>query len=289
MRSPNLSALKMFDAAARHLNFRLAAEELNLTQGAVAQQVRRLEKDLQVQLFHRRPRGLELTQVGQEYHSPVRRALAMIDAATVKLQPMHTRITLSVPPSFAAKWLVPRLSQFSQAHPDIDLQTDASEKVADFRTDEVDIVIRQGVPPFGDNLQVELLSYFELCAVSSPDFATTIAPVKKLQDFADQPLIQDNHFPWDPMLEQLETSASRRILQFNQTALAMDAAANGQGIALAPRLLVAAEIARGRLVSLWQDTKPNDGGYFLLCPTFKGSNPARDSVVQWLITTTKNS
>lgn len=273
MRSPNLNALKMFDAAARHLNFRLAAEELNLTQGAVAQQVRRLEKDLQLQLFHRQPRGLKLTPIGQEYHRPIRRALALIDSATHKLQPLNPRISLSVPPSIASKWLIPRLSQFSQNHPDIDLQTDASERVVDFHRDEADIAIRQGFPPFSNYLQVEQLSSFQLCAVSSPDLAKNIGIVENLQDLSKQRLIQDSHFRWDNFLEQFGISASQRILQFNQTALAIDAAANGQGIALAPRLLLATEIAKGRLVCLWRDTEPDEGGYYLLCPTFRGPLP----------------
>ncbi|HEU00956.1 MAG TPA: LysR family transcriptional regulator, partial [Aurantimonas coralicida] len=87
MRTPNLNALRMFDAAARHLNFRLAAEELNLTQGAVAQQVRRLEADLGQVLFHRKARGLALTETGESYHRPIFRALAIIDDATGKLRP----------------------------------------------------------------------------------------------------------------------------------------------------------------------------------------------------------
>ncbi|OUS39359.1 hypothetical protein A9R01_01730 ['Osedax' symbiont bacterium Rs2_46_30_T18] len=289
MRSPNLNALKMFDAAARHLNFRLAAEELNLTQGAVAQQVRRLEKDLQLQLFHRQPRGLKLTSIGQEYHRPIRRALALIDSATHNLQPLNPRISLSVPPSIASKWLVPRLGQFSQHYPDIDLQTDASERVVDFHRDEADIAIRQGFPPFPNNLQVELLSSFQLCAVSSPDLAKNIGIIENLQDLSKQRLIQDSHFRWDNFLEQFGKSDNQHILQFNQTALAIDAAANGQGIVLAPRLLLATEIAKGRLVCLWRDTEPDEGGYYLLCPTFRGPNPARDKVVEWLIATAKAS
>lgn len=133
MRSPNLNSLKMFDAAARHLNFRLAAEELNLTQGAVAQQVRRLESDLGLQLFYCKARGLALTEVGRRYHRPVSRALAMIDDATRKIQPESTSITLSSTPSFASKWLVPRLVSFSQAYPTIDVQTVASEGLANHR------------------------------------------------------------------------------------------------------------------------------------------------------------
>jgi len=160
MRSPNLNALKMFDAAARYLNFRLAAEELNQTQGAVAQQVSRLEKDLQLQLFHRQPRGLKLTQSARNTIVSIRRALALIDSATHKLQPLTPRISLSVPPSIASKWLVPCLSQFSQNYPDIDLQTDASERVVDFHRDEADIAIRQGFPPFSNYLQVGRTLFF---------------------------------------------------------------------------------------------------------------------------------
>ena len=103
MRTPSLNALRMFDAAARHLNFTLAAEELHLTQGAVAQQVRRLESELGFKLFERRARGLAFTEVGRRYHAPVRRALAIIDDATRKLRPESTRVTLSVTPSFASK------------------------------------------------------------------------------------------------------------------------------------------------------------------------------------------
>ena len=283
MLTPNLNALRMFDAAARHLNFRRASEELNLTQGAVAQQVRRLEADLGLQLFNRKARGLALTQIGRSYHSPVRRALAIIESATQELRPENRRITLSVTPSFAAKWLVPRLGDFTRDHPALDVQTLASEELADFRCDGVDIAIRQGRPPFGEGLRVELLAPLNLCAVCSLDYADKVAPIRQIEDFSAHPLIQDSHNHWEALFEDAGIGVPHRMMQFNQTALAMDAAANGQGIALAPRLLLGAEFAQGKLVDLWRDTRSDQSGFYVVCPDRPRSNPARDAVIGWVL------
>lgn len=289
MRKPNLNSIRMFDAAARHLNFRIAAEELNLTQGAVAQQVRRLEADLGLQLFYRKARGLALTQIGRDYHGPIRRALTIIDDATQKLRPESTRVTLSVTPSFASKWLVPRLAGFARSHPDIDVQTVASEELADFQTDGVDFSIRQGRPPFGDGLHVELLAPLDLCAVCSPGYAADAAPIKGLEDCAAHPLIQDSHNHWAALFESVGLTVPHRTIRFNQTALAMDAAANGQGVALAPKLLVASELAQGKLVALWRDTRPDQSGFYIVCPDLPKPNRARDTVIDWVLAEVRRS
>jgi len=283
LRKPNLNALRMFDAAARQLNFRQAAEELNLTQGAVAQQVRRLETDLGLQLFHRKARGLALTEVGRSYHAPVRRALAIIDDATQKLWPESRRIALSVTPSFASKWLVPRLSRFEAAYPEIELQVIASERLADFRSDSIDIAIRQGPPPSEKGMEAALLAPLDLRAVCSPAFAKKAVPIKQFEDFAAQRLIQDSHRYWEKLFEEAGAKAEHRILQFNQTALAMDAAANGQGIALAPRLLVEDEISKSKLVALWRDASADRGGYYVVHPAGEKASAARDAVVAWVL------
>ncbi len=282
MRLPNLNALKMFDAAARHLNFRLAAEELNLTQGAVAQQVRGLEADLGLQLFTRQPRGLALTRAGRDYHTPIRRALATIEEATRSLRPENTRITLSVTPALAAKWLVPRLGSFAASHPEIDLQIVATEGLADFRGDGVDLAIRQGRAPFGRDLESTLLATVDLCAICSPDRAADLPPVDKLQDFTGHPLIQDSHAHWENLFAESGLKPRHRILKFNQTALAMDAAANGQGVAMAPGLLTVDDVARGRLVVLWRDTSPDQSGYHLVHPAGKKPTPAGRAVIDWI-------
>ena len=281
MRQANLNLLRTFDAAARHLNFRIAAEELNVTQGAVAQQVRRLEADLGFQLFYRKARGLALTPVGRDYHGPVHRALTIIDEATRSLKPVSTRVKVSVTPSFASKWLVPRLSAFAQSYPDIEVQTIATEELADFQTDGVDFSIRQGNPPFGDGLHFKLLAPLDLCAVCSPGYAEHVGQISAFEDFETHPLIQDGHNHWSSRFESAGIKSRHRIMRFNQTALAIDAAANGQGVALAPRLLVAAELEQGRLVELWRNTRPDRGGLYVVHPNIP--NHARDSVISWVV------
>ena len=283
MRQPNLNLLRTFDAAARHLNFRIAAEELNVTQGAVAQQVRRLEADLGFQLFYRKARGLTLTPVGRDYHGPVHRALSIIGEATQNLKPMSTWVTVSVTPSLASKWLVPRLAAFTASHPDIELRTVATEELANFQNDGVDLSIRQGRPPFGEGLRNKLLAPLNLCAVCSPDYAEAADRVNRVEDFAAHQLIQDSHSHWRALFERTGLPLPPRTLQFNQTALAMDAAANGQGVTLAPRLLVASDLAQGRLVELWQDRQPDESGFYIVCPKRPKPNRARDAVIEWAL------
>lgn len=259
---PPLNTIRMFDAAARHLNFRLAAEELNLTQGAVAQQVRRLEAELGVTLFHRKPRGLALTEAGRAYRAPVRRALAMLEDATRQLRPEQQRITISVSPSFATKWLVPRLKSFSQAHPDIDVRVVASEALANFQSDGVDIAVRQGSPPFGPGLQADRLCGLDLCAACSPDFLKSAGDVTSLDDLAAYPLLHDTHGLWHTLLDERSRQKSQQTIQFSQTAHAIDAAAAGQGIALAPAILLATDIEAGRLTCVWRETEPEEAGFY---------------------------
>ncbi len=283
MRIPNLNSLRMFDAAARHLNFRLAAEELHLSQGAVAQQVRRLEADLGVVLFHRQARGLALTDQGRSYHLPVRRALALIDGATKALQPQTLQVTLSVPPSFAAKWLVPRLAEFARQHPDIDLQTVASESIASFRNDGVDIAIRQGCPPFGAGLRTDLLAPLDLSAVCSAPYAAESPAVHAAGDLLRHLPVQDGHRHWDRLFHHLPHWPEQRILQFNQTALALEAAANGQGVAIAPRILVETDLASGRLVQLWQLPVQDASGFYVVRPDDAGDKTAQKRLTDWLL------
>jgi len=284
MRKPNLKSLRMFDASARHLNFRRAAEELNVTQGAVAQQVRQLEADLGIKLFRRVARGLTLTEAGNDYHRSIKHALSIIDEATRKLRPETAGITVSVTPSFAAKWLVPRLPRLAELHPEIEVQTIASEEVANFRTDNVDLAIRQGRAPFGEGLHVELLAPLDLCAVCSAVYMHGKDAIRRFEDFAEHRLIQDSHTLWKELFEPTGTALTRKLMQFNQTALAMDAAINGQGIALVPRLLLDFELSKGRLVCLWHDKRFEQDGYYIVYPE-NGERrlEALQKVTDWLI------
>ena len=280
MRPPKLNALRMFDAAARHLNFRLAADELCLTQGAVAQQVRQLERALGVTLFNRVARGLILTSAGATYHEAVHAGLSIIDGATRALGSRNRCATVSVPPSLASKWLVPRLRDFATLHPNIELSIVACESLADFVTDGVDLAIRQGRPPDNGTVATELLAPLRLSAVCSPQFAEQVPPVNQLDDFARYPLIQDAHRLWDALFAERGLRRPERMLHFNHTDLAMDAAANGQGIALAPALLLAGDVSFGRLCELWREPETGRSGYYLVYPN--RSEPARDTLVDWL-------
>lgn len=284
MRRPNLNRLSTFDAAARHLNFGLAARELNVTQGAVAQQVRALEADLQSRLFERLPRGLELTQIGRSYYARVHRALVLIDEATHDICPSTDKVTLSVPPSLASKWLVSRLVNFQEAHPDIELVTIASEQLANFRSDGVDIAVRLGEPKFSTGLEFQHLADINLCAVCTPTLAEKVGAIETPADLASFKLIEDGHNSWAGLIETLEGRARPNTIKFNHSALAIDAALAGQGIALVPSILLKDELAKGLLISVWSDTTPNRSGYFVLYPRKpKAPRKARDTVVRWLI------
>ena len=250
-RLPPLNALRAFEAAARHLNFRIAAEELGVTQGAVAQQVRGLEAALKVQLFDRLPRSLVLTSEGRAYLPAVRRAFELIAAATERLRPQQATLTISVTPSFAAKWLIPRLGAFTQANPDLDVRVVATEAVSNFQSDGVDIAIRHGHPPTGAGLSAELLFPAEIYAVCSPALLKGKHPLRKWQDIAHVALLHDAHGLWPEYLEALSGGrhvAAVRSQTFSQSSLAIDAAVAGQGLALASDPLVKQDLAAGRLV-----------------------------------------
>jgi LysR family glycine cleavage system transcriptional activator len=165
---PPLNGLRAFDVAGRHLNFRSAADEMGVTQGAVAQQVRQLEAHLGLPLFQRLPKGLAFTPAGRSYHARVANAFEDLRAATETLRPEPGKVLVSVTPTFAAKWLIPNLPDFSASHPEIDLRIVATEKVSSFHSDGIDLAVRQGNPPFGAALDAIRLFRQTIIAVAPP-------------------------------------------------------------------------------------------------------------------------
>ncbi|PYB70308.1 LysR family transcriptional regulator [Pseudomonas sp. LB-090624] len=282
---PSLNALRVFEVVARHLNFRLAAEELGVTQAAVAQQIRGLEASLALRLFQRLPRGLALTDAGVGYSGSIRSALAMIDEATRLLRPQAAHLTVSVTPTFASKWLIPRLGNFAQSHPDIDLRVLATDRLSHFNTDGVDIAVRYGQPEVGAGLNSELLMEQCIVAVASPRLLEGHeGPVsfEQLQDFV---MLHDAHDFWPRFLAQLfaqHAQPTARHLRFNQTSLAIDAAIGGQGIALASLAFVRDDIAAGRLTQVFAEQMRLDKSFYLVWPR-KMQQPDSLTVVQrWL-------
>ncbi len=284
-RLPPLNALRAFEAAARHLNFRLAAEEIGVTQGAVAQQVRHLESVLQRPLFERLPRGLALTADGRAYFPAVQRAFAIVADATDTLSRRPATLAISTAPSFAAKWLIPRLARLRDSHPALEVRVIADEKLASFRGDGVDVAIRLGKPPFGKGLAAELLFPLDVFAVAAPALLDGPHPVREAGDLAAHVLLHDAHDLWPEFLDALQVEArvdATKGPRFNQSSLAIDAAIDGQGIALMSEPLVERDIAAGRLRRVLDFSFPLSLGFYVVYPQAVAETEARRALREWL-------
>lgn len=283
---PPLNALRAFEASARHLNFRIAAQELNVTQGAVAQHIRGLEADLGTKLFERLPRGLALTDEGRAYVPNIRRAFELISEATLLLRPEPARLTISVTPSFATKWLIPRLQDFVAHNPLVDLRVLATESLSSFQADGVDIAVRQGSPPFGAGLIFELLFPQQIIAVCSPALLPAGTAMIAAAEIQHHVLLHDAHNLWPEFMEQavgVKMTTELKRMRFNQTSLAIDAAIAGQGIALASRFLVAADLAAGRLVQPVSGEMRGTYDFYVVTPRRQRHPEPTQAVRQWLL------
>ncbi|MGU7816687.1 transcriptional regulator GcvA [Burkholderia sp. AW49-1] len=286
-RFPPLNALRAFEAAARHLNFRLAADELGVTQGAVAQQVRHLEDVVEIRLFRRLPRGLALTREGLEYFSSVQRALQIIADATDALGQRPMVLAVSTTPSFASKWLIPRLSDFGRLHPDIEVRVIADERIASFRADGVDIAIRLGKPPFPAGMVAELLFPLDNFAVASPKLLDSGPPILAPADLSKHALLHDAHDLWPEFIEKLGGKGQidpTKGPRFSQSLLAIDAAVAGQGIALTSEPLVERDIAEGRLRRVFDFSFPMSLGFYVVFPQANAHSEALEAMRRWLFT-----
>lgn len=282
---PSLNGLRVFEVASRHLNFRLAAEELGVTHGAVAQQIRQLEAELGLALFERLPRTLAPTEAGRSYAASVRRAFELISDATEDLRPAPLHLTISVTPSLASRWLIPRLPAFTGAHPGIDLRIVATDRISDFRTDAVDLAVRLGRPPFGAGVNAELFHEQRIIAVGSPLLLEKLGDPTVPGNFVRYPLLHDAHDLWPAFLDGVFPASAVRSAQnirFNQTALALEAAIAGQGLALTSRFLVEDDIASGRLVALFGAELPVDTGFYIVTPRRPRHPEPVATVSRWL-------
>ncbi|AOJ84675.1 LysR family transcriptional regulator [Burkholderia savannae] len=285
-RLPPLNALRAFEVSARHLNFRAAADEIGVTQGAVAQQVRHLEDVLGVKLFERLPRGLALTADGLAYCTDVRRALNLIGDATDRLVKRRSSLTISTTPSFASRWLIPRLASFGDEHPDIDIRVIADSRFATFQNDGVDVAIRYGKPPFGKGLATRFLFPVDIYAVCSPALLNSPGALASPRDLVGQVLLHDAHDLWPEFLAALPERVALdpgKGPRFNQSSLAIDAAIAGQGVALVSDQLVGRDIDAGRLRRLFDFALPLSIGYYVVYPNEPRRPDDIATMVTWLI------
>ncbi len=282
---PPLNALRAFEAAGRHLTFRAAAEELGVTQGAVAQHVRGLEAQLGMRMFLREARGLSLTEEGRSYHAAVSQAFAQLSEATARLRPAPGHVTISVTPTFASKWLIPRLPGFAEAHPEIDLRVMATERVTSFHSDGIDLAVRQGEPPFGASIRADPLFRQDIVAVCAPAPVAADDLPLGAEALARHTLLHDTHDLWPRFLREAFTDAfpgPLKGIRFSQTTLALDAALAGQGIALASRFLVDRDLAAGRLVQVVAHGLRGGRDFYLLASRTR-MPPASVAARDWLL------
>lgn len=291
-RLPPLNAVRAFEAAARHESFNAAAEELHVTASAVSQQVKSLEAWLGFDLFERQPRGLILTEAGHRYLPGLTEALDHIANTTRKVVDRGTdqSLTISLMPSLAALWLVPRLHRFTDAHPDICVRVASSERLMDYAREGIDIGIRFGLGRY-PGLHSEFLMDERTLPVCSPMLLQKGPPIESVGDLLKHRLLQDggNRFEesalcWPEWLRQfgyenLDFSGSP---EFSDTHLTTMAATAGRGVMLGRSTLVADALASGALVAPLEDSLPAGISYFVVCPLHAKDQPKVRAFRDWL-------
>lgn len=303
---PPLNSLRVFEAAARHLSFAPAARELHVTPAAVSHQVKGLEERLGVRLFRRLARGLQLTRAGQAGLPALREGFERLAEAVEQIR-MHEEsrtLAVSAAPSFATKWLAPKLHRFVRAHPDLDVRISASTRLIDPARDALATGEEQNGSPIGDadiairfgtgdypGFRVETLLAAAVTPMCSPSLLAGEHPLREPEDLRHHVLIYDNVFYddgrslWDAWLEAagIQGVDTSHGLCFNHAMLALDAAADGLGVTLGMPVLAAADLAAGRLVNPLARTLPLKFAYYIVC----GEDTCeRDDVVafrNWLL------
>jgi LysR family glycine cleavage system transcriptional activator len=290
-RLPPLNALRAFEAAARHLNVSRAADERSVTPGAVSQQIQNLEDYVGAALFKRTPKGLLLTNAAQTALPALREAFdRLAEAASLLTAAVDgRRLTLTAAPSFAAKWLVPRLGKFEEAHPQVDVWLSAGMEVVDFATGEVDLAIRYGSGRY-PGLEVMRLLSETVIPVASPELLAS-NPLNDPSDLANHVLLHDGSPDADDSCPDwamwlaargIKNVDGNRGPRFNQSSLVIEAAVNGRGVALAKQTLAQADIDAGRLVAPLQIATAVDFAYYVVHPKTKGRLPQVKAFVAWL-------
>ena len=258
---PPLSALRAFEAAARHLSLTQAAGELHVTPGALSHQIRGLEELLGIKLFERRVRAVALTAAGKQLYPGLQTGFSHIREAVESLEPdaQPNVLVVSTSPGLTSKWLAPRLYRFAAAYPDIDVRISSSLVNANFTTDRVDLAVRNmDINPEPDRLlDVEKLFEISFMPVCSPRLLDKHGPVKHARDLARLPLIHDETLKarvsvadWNDWFKAsgVPDVDLRRGLRFNSTDHALDAAGEGAGVLLAHDLLAYDDLRTGRLI-----------------------------------------
>lgn len=294
MQHYSLNGLRVFEAAARHLSFTAAADDLHITQAAVSQQIRRLEDQLDVQLFKRESGGLTLTLDGQELANATSIALSTINRAIERITQAETSgsLTISTLASFASKWLIPRLARFKEKHPEIELYVHTSGTKVDFARDGIDAAIRLGAAK-DQGLNVDELMRDSLCLVASPQIAKVIGATP--ERLYEHDLILDGSRLLDDGSDDITGAATEKALVnlgldksrlnlsvHKQSDNVVLAALAGQGVALTRYSLCMGDLVSGRLDPVLGFQLPLHFGYSLVCPKGRETNPKLVAFKRWI-------
>jgi len=282
-RLPSMQALRAFDAAARLKSLTRAAEALHLTHGAVSHQIKQLEDELGVALVARAGRGIALTDEGERFAARVRDALEQIGDA---MREMHDRsnprqLKVSVMPSFAARWLLPRVGRFLRIHPEIDLDVRASTALADFRRDDVDAGVRYGSGQYS-GVVTELLMGDSFFPVASPKLigGRPLVPA----DLKRFTLLRSDNETWKPWFEAagLDWPEPSRGAMYDDASHVMQAAIEGQGVALARSSLIGNDLANGLLCRPFDMAVPSPHRYYFVYPPRLAESAKLVAFREWL-------
>jgi LysR family glycine cleavage system transcriptional activator len=285
-RLPNLNALKAFDAAARHLRFTSAATEMNVTHGAVSRQIAALEEQLQLRLFVRGPRGLKLTEEGSQLAAAVGTAFGTLRSAVDRLrqEAPASALRVSVPPTLAMRWLIPRMSALHDAHPRLRLELSTSTEPVDFERDPYDAAIRRitKAPP---GMVAERFLDARPVPVCSPGYQKENR-LRAPADLARGTLILTRSEPqaWPQWLKRhaVTRAPGAPTLDFEQLYFSLQAALDSLGVALAPAALMQGEIRGGRLRALAAPDGPLTLSYALLSPRVSTRREPIRTLGDWL-------
>jgi LysR family transcriptional regulator, glycine cleavage system transcriptional activator len=266
-RLPPLSTLPVLEAAARLSSFSAAAEELHVTHGAVSHQIRSLEDHLGVRLFAREGRRVAVTPDGAALAEQVRQALGLIASAVEAISPKarESRLTISVLPSFASRWLMPHMGGFLEKHPELEVHVQASISLANFASDGVDVAIRFGKGPW-PGVHVERIAGDSHFVVCSPEFLKKHKPAR-VEDLLKLPLVRTEVEYWAGWFKAAGIDQVPRMkgAEYNDAAMVLQAALDGEGVALTRRSLAESDLAKGRLVRPFDVEVAAPESYFLVC------------------------
>ncbi len=284
---PPLNALRAFEAAGRHLSFSKAAEELHVTPAAISHQIKGLEEWLGVRLFRRLNRQILLTDAGQRYLPGLREGFDSLAVATDRVVAHQSSgaLTLSAMSSFSAKWLVPRLPRFRERHPDIDIRLSTNDSLVDFSREDFEVAIRFGRGNWPGVEAIWLLSE-DIFPVCSPTLLAGDKPLHRPEDLAFHTLLHDDFYiDWQMWLQAagLEGINPDQGPAFSDSSFVLQAAIDGQGVALARSVLAQADLAAGRLVRPFDVSLPAGYAYYLVYPSAYADRPKILAFREWLL------